>query len=180
MFLRSFCIASLLLPLSSFVAADAYKCNPEKGSVSYQEYSCPTSDDQSIVRIRGNSHHIDYDAKPVAHPWWDKLLEIDKERELEARLQAEKRAAHAQQKVETAALLRDQELQDRCNKYTALYHERVRMQGVEVTNTTTGKSHVDTSSAALEMIESTRVTMETHCGSSLVGTVESSDLQPAD
>lgn len=179
MFFRSFCVASLLLPLSSFVVADAYKCDPEKGSVSYQEYSCPMSDDQSIVRIRGNSHHIDYNVKEDPHPWWDKLLAIDKERELAARLQAEKRIAREQEKIETAALQRDQELQGRCEKFTVLYHERLRLQGVPVTDSVTGKSHIDTSDAAQEMIESTRVTMEKHCGSSLVGPVDSTDLQQA-
>lgn len=180
MFYKTFCVASLLLPLSNFVAADAYKCDPEKGNVSYQEHSCPKSDDQSIVRIHGNSHHIDYNAVEDPHPWWDKLLAIDKAREQAARLQAEKRVAKAQEKIETAALLRVQEQQGRCEKFTALYHERVRLQGVKVTDAMTGKSHIDTSDAALEMIESTRATMEKHCGSVLAGAEDSLDLQQAD
>lgn len=180
MFFRSFCVALLLLPLSGFVVADAYKCNPEKGSVSYQEHSCPMSDDQSIVRIRGNSHHIDYNVKEDPHPRWDKLLAIDKAREQAARLQAEKRIAKEQEKIETAAHQRDLEQLGRCEKYTALYHVRVRLQGMEVADTTIGKSHVETSNAALEMIESTRATMEKHCGLALAGVVGSLDLQQAD
>lgn len=179
MFHKTFCVASLL-SLSSFVAADAYKCNPEKGNVSYQAHSCPKSDDQSIVRIHGNSHHIDYNAVEEPHPWWDKLLAIDKAREQAARLQAEKRVAKEQAKIETAALLRVQEQQGRCEKYTTLYHERVRLQGVEVTDARTGKSHIDTSGDALEMIESTRAIMEKHCDSSLAGAVDSLGLQQAD
>ena len=172
MFLKNFCVVSLLLPFSSFVAADAYKCDPEKGYVSYQEHSCPMSDDQSIVRIRGNSHHIEYNAKEDPHPWWDKLLAIDKERETAARLQAEKRAAKEQEKIETAALHRDLEQLARCEKITALYHERVRLQGVEVTDAATGELRIDILSDAQEMIDSTRTTMETHCASSLAVAVD--------
>lgn len=159
MFVKNFCVASLLLPLSSFVAADAYKCEPDIGNVSYQEVSCPKTDEQSIVRINGNSHHIDKNAQVEPNPRLAALIALDRAQELAIRVRDAKRAEAKRLKAEQELMAVALEKQSNCDKFTALYHERVRQQAELISE----DSDELRTEVTTEMLDSTRQTMESYC-----------------
>ena len=151
-----------MLPVSSHVLADAYKCEYGSGRVGYQRSACPQTAKQTIVHIYGNSTRIDEHTRAEVNQWVAKLEESHKKQLREMRERSEKKKKF-QEKMRTAALI-DTRNEENCKKYTALYEKRKKQQGVEIMNFMTGEKSLDKSDAAKEMISSTKDTMKYYCG----------------
>jgi len=153
---------AVILPVSSNVLADAYKCEFSSGRVGYQRTVCPKDAVQSIVHIFGNSVRIDTHSRADVNPWVAKLADSRQKQLNEMRERSAKKKKF-QEKMRTAALT-DTRDKENCKKYTALYEKRKKQQGVEVMDFMTGERSLDKSAAAKEMISSTKDTMKFYCG----------------
>jgi|GEM_PF-6336731 len=159
--------AALALLVSGGAMADAYKCRLESGRISYQSTSCPQTASQDIVRIYSNSTRIDQSSRASNNPAVASIMARQAARDQALKERADRLAAKEEQ-VRVAALLEAKENEElrerRCIKFTALYDQRVKLQGVQTTDWKTGEVTVDQSADALEMIETTRLAKNRYCG----------------
>lgn len=162
MLLRTLMALVILLPVSNHVMADAYKCEYQPERIGYQEYPCPETAKQSIVRVFDNSSRIDNHSRADVNPWVAKLVEAEEKQRKSQRERAQKQKLFEERM--RAAALTDKRDAENCEKYTALYEKRKKQAGVEVMDFATGEMRIDKSAAAQEMISSTKDTMRMYCG----------------